>query len=133
MCTVPLLADLVEAGIHLGVGSDATRASSHNPWLSLWWLIAGKSLDGSSQRDRRHLLSRAKALDLHTRGSAWFSSDEQLRGTLEPGRLGDFAVLNEDYFAVPTEEIPQLHSELTVVGDRVSYSSGLLAEATAAL
>ena len=133
MRTVPLLADLLEAGIQVGVGSDATRASSHNPWLSLWWLIAGRSLDGSSQRDVRHLLSRAKALDLHTRGSAWFSSDEGRRGTLQPGFLSDFTVLSDDYFAVPTDDIPQLRAELTVVGDRVTYSSGRLAEPTATL
>ena len=133
MRTVPLLADLLEAGIHVGVGSDATRASSHNPWLSLWWLVAGRSFDGSSQRDARHLLSRAQALDLHTRGSAWFSSEEEHRGRLQPGFLSDFTVLSADYFAVPTDDIPQLNAELTVVGDRVTYSSGLLAEPTADL
>ncbi|MEO8907994.1 MAG: amidohydrolase family protein, partial [Microbacteriaceae bacterium] len=133
MHTVPLLSDLVAAGINLGVGSDATRASSHNPWLSLWWLIAGCSLDGSSQRDTRHLLSREKALDLQTRGSAWFSFDEQRRGTLSRGALADFAVLSDDYFAVDVDAITQLSSELTVAGDRVTYSSGQLAEPTAAI
>jgi hypothetical protein len=132
MRTVPRLADLLDAGINLGVGSDATRASSHNPWLSLWWLIAGRSLDGSSQRDARHLVSREKALDLHTRGSAWFSFDEQVRGVLEPDFLSDFTVLSDDYFSVEVDEVPLLHAELTVAGDRVTYSSGLFAEATPA-
>lgn len=130
MRTVPPLGDLIDAGINLGVGSDATRASSHNPWLSLWWLVAGTPLDGCSHRDERHLLTREQALDLHTRGSAWFSGDEHQRGTLEPGRLADFVVLSDDYFTVEREEIPRLYSELTVAGERVSYSSGLLAEAT---
>jgi predicted amidohydrolase YtcJ len=133
MRTVPRLADLLEAGISLGVGSDATRASSYNPWLSLWWLIAGRSLDGSSQRDSRHLASREQALDLHTRGSAWFSFDEQVRGSLAPGMLSDFTVLSDDYFTVDVDAIPQLRSELTVAGDRVTYSSGLLVEPTPAL
>jgi predicted amidohydrolase YtcJ len=133
MRTVPRLADLLEAGITLGVGSDATRASSYNPWLSLWWLIAGRSLDGSSQRDARHLASREQALDLHTRGSAWFSFDEQVRGSLQPGMLSDFTVLSDDYFTVDVDAIPQLRSELTVAGDRITYSSGLLVDATAAL
>jgi predicted amidohydrolase YtcJ len=133
MRTVPRLADLLESGINLGVGSDATRASSYNPWLSLWWLIAGRSLDGSSQRDERHLASREQALDLHTRGSAWFSFDEHVRGTLKPGALSDFTVLSDDYFTVDVDAIPQLRSELTVAGDRVTYSSGQLADATPAL
>jgi predicted amidohydrolase YtcJ len=127
---VPPLQDLVDAGVPLGLGSDATRASSHNPWLTLWWLVAGRSLDGSSQRDGRHLATRARALDLHTRGSAWFSFDEGQRGTIAEGRLADFASLSDDYFSVETDEIARLHAELTVVGGRVSYSSGALAEAT---
>jgi predicted amidohydrolase YtcJ len=128
--SVPPLRDLSVAEVPLGLGSDATRASSHNPWLTLWWLVAGRSLDGSSARDGRHLAERAQALDLHTRGSAWFSFDERDRGTIAVGRLADFATLNDDYFAVETDEIASLHAELTVVGGRVSFSSGLLAEPT---
>ena len=130
MRAVPPLQDLVDAHIPLGLGSDSTRASSHNPWLTLWWLVAGRSLDGSSQRDGRHLATRVRALDLHTRGSAWFSFDEGRRGTIAAGRLADFASLSDDYFSVETDEIARLHAELTVVGGRVSYSSGVLAQAT---
>ncbi|HMH58106.1 MAG TPA: amidohydrolase family protein, partial [Galbitalea sp.] len=88
--SVPPLHDLSDAEVPLGLGSDATRASSHNPWLTLWWLVAGRSLDGSSERDGRHLAARAQALDLHTRGSAWFSFDEGTRGTIAAGLLADF-------------------------------------------
>ncbi|HEY2642466.1 MAG TPA: amidohydrolase family protein [Galbitalea sp.] len=130
MGNVPPLRDLTEAGVPLGLGSDATRASSHNPWLTLGWMVAGRSLDGSSQRDARHLATRAEALDLHTRGSAWFSFDEGNRATLAAGRLADFAVLSDDYFTVETDEIARLHAELTVAGGRVSFSSGLLGQAT---
>jgi predicted amidohydrolase YtcJ len=130
LCTVPPLCDVVAAGIPLGVGSDATRASSHNPWLSLWWLVAGRSMDGSSQRDDAQLLSRARALTAHTEGSAWFSFEEQRRGRLEPGWASDLTVLSDDYFTVPVDDILGLHSELTMVADRITYSSGSLADAT---
>jgi predicted amidohydrolase YtcJ len=126
--SAPPLKDITAAGLHLGVGSDATRASSHNPWLCSWWLVAGRSLDGSSQRDGGHLLDRERVLAAQTSGNAWFSFEENGRGTLQPGRWSDLAVLNDDYFTVPVDAIPSLRSELTIVGDRVAYSSGALTD-----
>jgi predicted amidohydrolase YtcJ len=131
MASVPPLGDLVSQGIHLGAGTDGSRASSYDPWLCIWWLLEGRSLDGSSHRDARHLLSRPQALDIYTRGNAWFTFEEHLRGQLAAGQLADFAVLNEDYFRVEAEAIPGLYSELTVVGGRAIHSSGVLAEPTA--
>jgi predicted amidohydrolase YtcJ len=128
--TVPPLCNIVAAGIPLGVGSDATRASSHDPWLSLWWLVAGRPLDGSSQRDEAQRLSRERALAAHTEGSAWFSFEETERGRLEPGWASDLTVLSDDYFSVPVDDILTLHSELTMAGDRISFSSGAVAPAT---
>ncbi|MBG0857070.1 amidohydrolase [Streptomyces spinoverrucosus] len=123
MESVPPLGDLLEAGVPVGAGTDATRASSYSPWLSLWWLVEGRSLDGAVQRAPRHRLSRARALHLHTRGSAWFSFEESDRGHLFPGALADFAVLSDDYFSVPTAAIPSITSQLTVVGGRTVHES----------
>jgi hypothetical protein len=120
---VPPLADLAAAGVALGAGTDATRASSYNPWLSLWWLHEGGSLDGSCRRAAGHRLSRAAALDLYTRGSAWFSFEEDDRGHLFPGARADLAVLSEDYFTVPAEAIAGITSQLTVVGGRTVHAA----------
>jgi predicted amidohydrolase YtcJ len=122
--TAPPLHDIVSAGLPLGVGSDATRASSHNPWLSSWWFIAGRSLDGTSQRDGIHLLDRERTLIAQTLGNAWFSFEEDRRGALRPGWWSDLAVLSDDYFTMPEDDIRGLHSELTLVGDRIAFSSG---------
>ncbi|MGW3628413.1 amidohydrolase [Streptomyces sp. NPDC000880] len=123
MESVPPLGDLLEAGVPLGAGTDATRASSYSPWLALWWLVEGRSLDGTVSRAPRHRLSRERALDLYTRGSAWFSFEESDRGHLYPGAWADFAVLSADYFSVPAEAIPGITSELTVVGGRTVHTS----------
>jgi predicted amidohydrolase YtcJ len=63
-------------------------------------------------------------LRLYTEGSAWFSAEEQDRGSLEPGRLADLAVLDEDFLTVPVERIPSLSSLLTMVDGRVTHASG---------
>jgi predicted amidohydrolase YtcJ len=124
MADVPPLGDVLAAGIPFGAGTDATRASSHNPWLALWWLHEGRSLDGSARRAPRHRLTRAKALELYTRGNAWFSFEEVDRGHLLPGARADLAVLSDDYFSVPAEDIAGITSLLTVVGGRPVHAAG---------
>ena len=64
-------------------------------------------------------MSRAEALRLHTRGSAWFSSEEELKGRIAPGAYADLAVLSEDYFAVPADRISGIESVLTVVDGKI--------------
>ena len=107
----------------MSAGTDATRAMPFNPWLSLWWLVSGRSLEGGPPRAPEHRLSRARALELYTRGSAWFSFEEEKRGALAVGRLADLAVLDKDYLTVPTEEIGGIVSLLTMVGGRVVYAA----------
>lgn len=114
----PPLRRMLELGIPVGAGTDATAVTSYNPWLSIWWMVTGKSLDGAPPRRAEHRLSRLEALHAYTAGSAWFSFDDAERGTLEPGRLADLAVLSDDYLAVDDDEIPNLRSVLTLVGGR---------------
>ncbi len=127
MSRVPPVGDIITAGIPVAASTDATRASSWSPWLSLWWLTTGTSLDGVRRRGPGQLATRAQALEWYTAGSAWLSFEEADRGHLRPGARADLAVLSEDYFTVPDDRIPAVRSELTMVGGRVVHSSGALA------
>jgi hypothetical protein len=111
-----------------GLGTDATRVASYNPWVALEWLVAGTTVGGTELTPPERRLDRATALRLLTAGSAWFSGEEAHKGTLVPGALADFAVLSADYFAVPEREIRTLSSLLTVVGGRVVHGAGPFAE-----
>lgn len=73
------------------------------------------------------MLTRERALESYTTGSAWLSFEETDRGHLQPGARADFAVLSEDYFTVPPERIPAIRSALTIVGGRVVHSTGTIA------
>ena len=95
--------------------------SSINPWVSLWWLVSGNTY-GGPRRAAEHRLDRLRALELYTRGSAWFSGEEAVRGSLAPGQLADIAVLSDDYFGVEEDAIPGLRSVLTLVGGRVVHA-----------
>jgi hypothetical protein len=114
---------MLEIGIPVGAGTDATRVSSYNPYLSLYWLITGKTIGGRSLYPQENRLDRAEALKLYTIGSSWFSTEDGKKGALAPGQLADLAVLSADYFSIPDEEIKQLESVLTVVGGRVVYAT----------
>ena len=73
--------------------------------------------------DDENTLSRTEALSLYTQGSAWFSQEENSKGTLEPGKFADIAVLSGDYFTVPEETINTLQSVLTIVDGKVVYAA----------
>ncbi|MEM1023427.1 MAG: amidohydrolase [Myxococcota bacterium] len=120
----PAFGDALDAGLPVGLGSDATRVSSYNPWNTLYWATTGRSVGGTPLLSARHRLSRAKALELHTVGSAWFSREEAEKGRLSVGQLGDVAVLSHDYLDCGAEQIRRIESLLTVTGGKVVYATG---------
>lgn len=120
----PPIQQLLAAGIPLGAGTDGTRVSSYNPWLSLYWLVSGKSVGGTPLLSQANRLDRAKALELFTLGSAWFSGEEAVKGRIAPGQYADMALLSADFFAVPEESIRRIESVLTVTGGKLVYAAG---------
>src|SRR5947208_8888293 len=55
--------------------------------------------------------------------SMWITTEHCMMGALAPAQLADLAVLSEDYFSIPDEEIKQLESVLTIVGGKVVYAT----------
>jgi predicted amidohydrolase YtcJ len=122
------LRQLLDAGIPVGAGTDATRPSSYNPWLSLYWMVTGKTVGGTQITAPESRLSREEALRLYTVGSAWFSGEEEVKGRIAVGQYADFAILSDDFLEVPDEEIRTIESVLTVTGGDVVYSAAPFAE-----
>src|SRR5438477_1104906 len=89
--------------------------------MSLYWMVAGKTVGGTALYPEVNRLDRLEALRRYTLGSAWFSGEEDKKGAIAPGYLADLAVLSSDYFAVPEEEIKRIESLLTVVDGKVVY------------
>ncbi len=120
----PPIRRMLELGVPVGAGTDATRVSSYNPFVSLYWLITGTTVGGTVLYPEGNRLDRLEALRLYTVGSSWFSSEEGKKGALVPGQLADLAVLSADYFSIPAEQIKQLESVLTIVGGRIVFAAG---------
>jgi predicted amidohydrolase YtcJ len=110
-------------GVAIGAGTDAHRVASYNPFTALQWFLDGKTVSGHPIRGPEETPSRIEALRLYTLGSAWFSKDEQKRGSLETGKLADLAVLSKDYMTVATDQIGSIESVLTMVAGRIVYSA----------
>jgi predicted amidohydrolase YtcJ len=110
---------MLEMGIPVGAGTDATRVASYNPWVALYWLVSGRTVGGSRLYREANRLGRMEALRLYTKGSSWFSGDEGKKGMIAPGQLADLAVLSADYLTVPEEEIKRIESVLTILGGKV--------------
>jgi predicted amidohydrolase YtcJ len=113
-----------ELGVNMGAGTDAHRVASYNPFTALQWSLVDSKNSGGAQRGPEQTPTREDALRAYTIGSAWFSFDENKRGSLEPGKLADFAVLTKDYMTVPADQIGGIESLLTMVGGKIVYAAG---------
>ncbi|WP_420996803.1 amidohydrolase [Cupriavidus sp. 30B13] len=120
----PPVKRMLERGVKVGAGTDATRVASYNPWVSLYWLTTGKTVGGLSMYPQANLLDRETALRLWTEANTWFSSEEGKKGEIKAGQLADLVVLSADYFSVPGDEIQDITSVLTLLGGKPVYGDG---------
>ncbi|SDI04721.1 hypothetical protein SAMN05216466_116107 [Paraburkholderia phenazinium] len=72
----PPIRQMLAAGLPVGAGTDATRVASYNPFVSLYWLVSGRTVGGTAMYAQQDRLDRMEALRRYTVGSAWFSGDE---------------------------------------------------------
>ncbi|MBB3655399.1 hypothetical protein FHX15_000598 [Rhizobium sp. BK650] len=123
----PPVARMLEKGVKVSAGTDATRVASYNPWVSLSWMITGRTVGGMAIYPRRNCLDRETALRMWTENVTWFSNEEGKKGRIEKGQFADLIVPDKDFFACAEEEISFLTSELTMVGGKIVYGAGSFA------
>jgi len=119
----PPIKRMLETGVPVGAGTDATRVASYNPWTALYWLVTGRTVGGLPLYGDNGYLPRETALELWTSGSAWFSNEQGRKGRIQAGMLADLVVLSDDFFTVDEEDIKAIESVLTVVGGRLVYGA----------
>ena len=109
---------IVDSGIIVGGGTDGQPMS---PWTSMWHMTTGKTVRGNVVLPD-DILAREEALEIYTKGSAWFTQDDRELGTLEVGKVADLVVLSGDFLETPDEQFRDIHSVLTVIGGNIVYS-----------
>jgi predicted amidohydrolase YtcJ len=123
----PPVARMLEKGVKVSAGTDATRVASYNPWVSLAWLVTGRTVGGLRMYPQRNCLDRETALRMWTENVTWFSNEEDKKGRIEAGQLADLIVPDRDYFACAEDDIADTVSELTIVGGKIVYAAGMFA------
>jgi len=125
---------LIEAGVIVNGGSDHmvkwdanTSVNPYNPFLAMWTMITRITEKGTVIL-KDEAISREDALKIYTINNAYASFEENIKGSIEPGKLADLAVISEDYLTCPPEKIRDIVSELTIVGGRIVYSAGKITE-----
>tara|TARA_R110000796_G_scaffold104102_1_gene213685 strand:+ start:19136 stop:20803 length:1668 start_codon:yes stop_codon:yes gene_type:complete len=120
---LPPIKKMLEMGIPVGMGTDATRISTYNPWMAMHWLLTGKTIGGMQFWPKTEILDKFTALQLYTSGSAWFSGEENDKGKLIKGMYADLSILSDDYFTVEPDEVRKIESVLTIVNGCIVYAS----------
>ncbi|MBB5464127.1 hypothetical protein HDG32_000220 [Paraburkholderia sp. CI2] len=120
----PPVARMLEKGIKVSAGTDATRVASYNPWVSLAWLVSGKTVGGLRMYPQRNLLDRDTALRMWTEYVTWFSNEEGKKGRMVPGQLADLMVPDRDFFSCAEDDIAGTTALLTVVGGKIVWGAG---------
>lgn len=117
----PPVRAIQDSGVIWGLGTDATIVAHYQPFITLGWLVTGKSING--QIVFEDTLTREEALIAHTRNNAYLMFRENEIGSLEIGKLADLVVLDRDYMTVPADDIFGIESVLTMVGGRIAYEA----------
>ncbi len=109
----------LDAGVPLAGSSDAS-VYDYNPFLGIWAAMARETAKGA-QFDPAEALTREEAIRLYTTGAAYAIREEASRGSIEPGKLADFTVLDRDILSCPVEEIRAIRPLRTIVGGMDVY------------
>jgi predicted amidohydrolase YtcJ len=102
---------LLKAGIPVAIGSD----DDMNPGLNI-------QLATTMPGNAAEAISREEAVDAYTRGSAYAELLENEKGSITPGKLADLAILSQDVFSVPADQLPATKSLVTIIDGVVVYN-----------
>ncbi|HEU5160931.1 MAG TPA: amidohydrolase family protein [Streptosporangiaceae bacterium] len=119
----PPFRTIVDSGINVGMSSDGMQIAPMNPWLHMYYAATGKNAKGELINDGQQI-TRDEVLRLYTADNGWFTKEEDVTGSIEPGKFGDLVVLSHDYRRLPDEGLKALRSVLTVVNGRIVHRAG---------
>jgi predicted amidohydrolase YtcJ len=113
----------MDYGIFMAFGSDVLPIG---PMVGLYAAVTRKGMDGLVY-GKEERVSVAEAIVAYTRNGAYLTFEEDIKGTLEPGKLADLIVLSDDLLTIRPEEILDVQVDLTVVDGRIVYERPLAA------
>jgi hypothetical protein len=115
---------MLDAGASVAFGSDWPVAPL-SPLLGIYAAVTRATLDGKHPEGwfPEQRLTVEEALRAYTQGSAYAAFQENEKGSITPGKLGDVVVLSDDLFTIPPAKIKDAHVVMTIVGGKIVYST----------
>jgi len=118
---------LFNGGVIVNGGSDHmvkfdsyASINPYNPFLAMWSVITRETERGS-YIVQEEAITREQALKMYTINNAYASFEENLKGSIEPGKLADLVVISEDFLTCPDLDIKNIMAEMTMVGGKIVY------------
>jgi predicted amidohydrolase YtcJ len=111
---------LLSTGAHLTFGSDAP-IESLNPLKGIYAAVMRKKVGEKKSWNPVEKLSVEEAVFAYTQAASYTSYEENLKGSIEIGKLGDAVVLSQDIFQIDPEEIPNTKIEYTILGGEIVF------------
>jgi hypothetical protein len=119
---------LFERGVTVGGGSDHMQKigslrsiNPYNPFLGMWTTIVRQPRGSDAPLHPEQNLTREQAIRLYTINNAFLTFEETRKGSLEPGKLADFVVLDRDILTCPIDEVKDITVEATYLGGSRVY------------
>jgi len=109
---------LLDAGVPVGLATDNVPVSL---WHPIWQVVARIDRSTNAPIAPEQALTREEALRCATMGGAYLTFEEDLKGSLEPGKLADVTVLSQDPLTCPLEDLRDTVAETTIVGGEVVF------------
>jgi len=120
---------MIDAGVLINGGSDHmvkfdanTSINPYNPFLAMWSMIT-RTTERGSVIIKTEAITREEALKIYTINNAYASFEESIKGSIEPGKMADLAIISDDILTCPTDKIKDIESVLTILGGKIVYGS----------
>ena len=111
---------LLSTGTHLTFGSDAP-IESLNPLRGIYAAVLRKKVGEKEGWNPAEKLSVEEAVFAYTQAASYASYEENLKGSIQVGKLGDVVVLSQDIFEIDSEMIPDTKVEYTILGGKIVF------------
>jgi predicted amidohydrolase YtcJ len=118
---------IFDAGVVATGGSDhmikfdsRTAINPYHPFFGMWMVVTRKTADGTVFNPEQKI-SREQALKMYTWNGAYLSFEEDIKGSIEPGKLADLTIISKDYLTCPEDEIKDIDALVTIIGGKVVF------------
>ncbi len=112
--------DLIETGAVIGNGSDVPVEPINA--IASYYASVSRMMRTGEKFYPEQTMTRQEALESYTLSNAYAAFEEDIKGSLTPGKLADITVLSRDILTIPEEQIPETEVDFTFVGGELKYA-----------